>query len=246
MDPGLIARLERVLLSTWRPLEVEEREGWTVVANEGLTGRANSLSVVSEGPADRFDDLIRWVEAWYRSRRMTPAARMTPLSSGVDAELAERGYRHWKAGATVMVGPLGVLADLAGPGEVQGHRTPTPEWEAVSGDGPRARATLAKMRARSLVPERYAEVTMAGGVVAIGRGAIAHDHLMISGMATMEHARGQGLARSVMADLARWALDHDAATATLQVEHGNDRARRLYERIGFEAVYDYRYVALEH
>ena len=48
MDLALITRLERVLNATWTPLEVEERDGWIVAANEGFTGRANTLSVLTE------------------------------------------------------------------------------------------------------------------------------------------------------------------------------------------------------
>ena len=92
MDLALIARLERVLIATWPPLDLEERHGWIVAANEGFTGRANSLSVLTEGPSAHFDERIAWAEDWYRRRDMTPSARITPLSEAVGGHLADRGY----------------------------------------------------------------------------------------------------------------------------------------------------------
>ena len=68
---------------------------------------------------------------------MTPAARITPLADGLDAAFADRGYQHWKAGATVMVSPLEPLADQATPGAVTGSADPSPAWDEVAGPQPR-------------------------------------------------------------------------------------------------------------
>jgi ribosomal protein S18 acetylase RimI-like enzyme len=53
--------------------------------------------------------------------------------------------------------------------------------------------------------------------------------------------RRQGLARSVVTALARWAAERGAAQLYLQVEIGNGGARRLYDRLGFRFAYAYHY-----
>lgn len=42
-------------------------EGWAFSANDGITGRANSLTVLDQ-PAGALDGALDVMEAWYRAR----------------------------------------------------------------------------------------------------------------------------------------------------------------------------------
>jgi ribosomal protein S18 acetylase RimI-like enzyme len=52
-------------------------------------------------------------------------------------------------------------------------------------------------------------------------------------IAVVKEGEGRGVGRALMAAAERWAEDAGYPWVTLHVFEGNDRARRLYERMGF-------------
>ncbi len=56
------------------------------------------------------------------------------------------------------------------------------------------------------------------------------------GLSVREEYRGRGIGTSLLAAALATLLRGGAATVSLSVELGNERARRLYERAGFEPV----------
>ncbi len=247
MDVEEIARLERIMLATWPPLETAERSGWVLGANGGFTGRANSLTVIDHHDGDDIADLISWMEAWYRDRGAVPAARITPISTGVGAALERTAYGWWRPGANVMAGDLGPLcaAAVSHGYEVVGAATADDAWLDVSGHDEFGRSVLSQMYDGVAPASFHATVTRDGEAVAIGRGVVADGHLAIYGMETVPEHRRRGLARTVIGALARWAADQGATRTTLQVEVGNDGAHALYERMGLSDIYEYSYLARE-
>ena len=67
VDLAEVRYLEEVLLSAWLARDVEMVEGWAFSANDGITGRANSLTVLDQ-PAGALDGALDVMEAWYRAR----------------------------------------------------------------------------------------------------------------------------------------------------------------------------------
>ncbi|MEO0635599.1 MAG: GNAT family N-acetyltransferase [Pseudomonadota bacterium] len=70
-----------------------------------------------------------------------------------------------------------------------------------------------------------------------------HDRDMVGvfEVAVAQSARRQGLARRLVMSALRWAVKRGAKTAWLQVEADNQAARGLYDSLGFETAYPYRY-----
>jgi ribosomal protein S18 acetylase RimI-like enzyme len=52
-------------------------------------------------------------------------------------------------------------------------------------------------------------------------------------IAVVKEGEGRGIGRTLMAAAERWAEDAGYPWLTLHVFEGNDRARRLYEKVGF-------------
>lgn len=76
-------------------------------------------------------------------------------------------------------------------------------------------------------------------LVAMGGGWRPPDdreRMMVWGMWTAPEGRGRGHATSILTWLLTWAQKHHRTTVELHVSEGNDSARRLYERCGFEAT----------
>lgn len=79
----------------------------------------------------------------------------------------------------------------------------------------------------------------AGDLVAMGAGWVPPnetDRMMVWGMWTAPEARGRGHALSLLTWLLEWAGQGDITTVELHVTEGNDGARRLYERAGFQGT----------
>lgn len=53
-------------------------------------------------------------------------------------------------------------------------------------------------------------------------------------IAVVPSAEGRGVGRALLEAAERWAVDAGYRYLTLHVFAGNDRARRLYERVGYE------------
>ena len=122
---------------------------------------------------------------------------------------------------------------------VELQRDPSGGWlEAWTGgrgfdDLPTALALLTGSAGRTV----FARV----GDEAIGRGVALDGWLGITSMATVPGARRRGLGRAIVSSLLAWGHAQGCTRAFLQVEAGNDPARRLYERFGFRERYAYRY-----
>lgn len=64
----------------------------------------------------------------------------------------------------------------------------------------------------------------------------APGELLMDGIAVDESYRGRGIGTGIMNRLFKYGLDEGYGTVRLDVIDINDRARRLYEKVGFKAV----------
>src|SRR3984885_7524662 len=111
--------LERVAAAHWRGTEQEWFGEWLLRAADGFTGRANSALPLGD-PGASLDEALDYVSGWYRARGL-PAMIAVPLplpddcsASGLDAELADRGWAIRPGPAFVMVADLPLAAAGSG------------------------------------------------------------------------------------------------------------------------------------
>ena len=74
------------------------------------------------------------------------------------------------------------------------------------------------------------------GLVAAGHDAVDPAIVHLMAMWVQPEARGAGGADALVAAVVAWAESERATTVRLDVVHGNLRARRFYERVGFTAT----------
>lgn len=248
--------LQRVAARGWPPVETEHLGEWTLRASEGFTARANSVLPMGD-PGTGLDDALDRVCRWYDRRGLAPRIQVTTGDVDDDHVLASAlDARGWTAErhALLRTGALAPLADSAPDPRVRLRRDIDEEWlrgyRRASGA---ARDTA--VRVLSGGPSVWFATVGGTGSGAGGPGSDGPDPEPAAigrcvvdgrwaGFAAVEVAPGrrrEGLARAVMAELSRRALEEGASAAYLQVEPENTTALAFYDRLGFSDHHAYHY-----
>jgi ribosomal protein S18 acetylase RimI-like enzyme len=241
--------LQAVIARGWVAADQELLDGWTLRANGGLTGRANS--VLAAGQLRRpLDEALDAVVAWYAARGLPPKFQLAVEARRLlDAELGERG---WEPSENVHVmtrrlGPAGAdtagddaAGDDAAGDDVTVRPVPGADWfevyRAGAGGSEHARELLLRHPAVG-----FAELRQGGELVAIGRGTVDDRWLGITAVEVVPGARRRGHATAVMHALYEWGAAHGAVRAHLEVSASNTAALGLYGALGLRVHHDYRY-----
>lgn len=116
---------------------------------------------------------------------------------------------------------------------------PLPPWRtAAEITGSDGQAMVDALRAGH--PDSEVFIAERGGEVAgclhmlVALDFFGRRHAHISVIATSQAAEGTGVGRALMAYADQWARDRQLPFITLNVFAANERARRLYEKCGFE------------
>lgn len=230
----------------WPAQETARLGAWTLRAAGGFTRRANSVLPLGD-PGVPLTEAVARIARWYGDRGLPPYVQVTTGAEDSDETLAEAlGGLGWTAEghALLRTAALAPIADLPGAEAVHLSREADAAWLAryhrtgdlgdaalkVLGGGPSVWFAT--------VP---AEGDPAAGPAAIGRCVVDGRFASFGAVEVAPDQRRRGLARAVMAALARKALDEGASGAYLQVETDNEGARALYDRMGFTTHHAYHY-----
>jgi GNAT superfamily N-acetyltransferase len=247
--------LERVMATHWLPRDTERLGDWLLRAAGGFTNRGNSV-LVTGSPGLPFAEAVARVTSWYAARGLPSRAAVpdTAVPDTAVPDTAARAQPFAAAGwlrlpgvsAVVLTArtsgltappelPAGLFLDLA--------RSPDAAWRA-----------LYRYRGQELPPggiellmsapeQAFASVRRDGRTVAVGRGSLAHAWLGVTAVEVAPEYRRRGLARAVLAALARWGAERGARSTYLQVAEGNRAALALYLSAGFAVHHRYDYLS---
>ncbi|MEW2546112.1 GNAT family N-acetyltransferase [Streptomyces sp. NPDC047002] len=241
------AELAAVAARAWQPVESEPLGGWRLRAAGGFTRRANSALATGD-PGVPVAEALAAVRRWYEARGRTPYVQLEAESAAEQERVADAFAAHgWRpeADTEVWTGALAPVADLAADtAGVRLSRTVDEAWlrryhRTEQAVGPEQLHVLRSGPSTwfATVPDRAGD----GGPTAIGRCVADGRWAGFMAVEVDPAHRRKGLARAVMAALARRALDEGASAAWLQVEDDNAAARALYTDMGFAAHHAYRY-----
>ncbi|MEV4683454.1 GNAT family N-acetyltransferase [Streptomyces kurssanovii] len=236
--------LSRVTARAWQPVESERLGEWELRASAGFTRRANSVLPLGD-PGMPLDDALARVRDWYAARGLPAYVQTATGAAGTQEELcAELEARDWRAevSAQVQVGGLAAVGDLdadvsrvtlsrsfdeAWLRRYQRSGVPGPHVLKVLGSGPSV--WFASIAGEGRTP------------AAIGRCVVDSRWAGFMAVEVDPAYRRQGLAKAIMAALARRALEEGASAAWLQVESDNDGGRALYAGMGFRVHHHYHH-----
>ncbi len=226
---------------------VEHVGAWWLRHSTSSAWWAGTVLPHADAGADELVRLVDGAERFYAGHGTSARFQISPrvCPAGLDALLAERGYRR-ESPVSLQVAATTRVLERAPTDSLRVRLDDNPTsawfevWHAVSGHAGDRRAEW-DMLGRVERPSAYASAMLSDVVVAVGRVVADDGWAGVFGMATLPHARGQRAGRSVLAALAGWAAAHDADNLYLQVECDNMPALSLYEGAGFGEVCNYHY-----
>jgi ribosomal protein S18 acetylase RimI-like enzyme len=228
---------------------VEDAGGWWLRHAPGCAWWAGTVLPYRDARPGELLARVVGAEKFYAGHGAVARFQISPPASpeGLDSLLAQRGYRQ-ESPMFLLTAPAATVLEAvaAGPLRVDIDDGPTPEWFSVwqfahnPGSDPRCEWAALERVAQ---PCAYARAVIGDDTVAVGRAVADTGWAGIFAMATLPHTRGQGVGRSVLAALVRWAAGQQAASVYLQVERANLPAVRLYQRAGFTELCAYHYRA---
>ncbi|MEU1268074.1 GNAT family N-acetyltransferase [Streptomyces sp. NPDC005799] len=233
--------LAHVASRAWRPVESERLGGWELRAAGGFTRRANSVLALGD-PGIPLDEALDVVRRWYGDRGLPAYVQAATGAEGTQellcAELERRGWVR-EVTAEVWVGALAPVADRAEGAGVVLSREADESWLARYQRKGVSEVALKVLGSGPSV--WFATVPGAEAPAAIGRCVVDGRWASFAAVEVDPEMRRRGLATTVMAALARRALDEGASAAWLQVETDNAGARALYAGMGFAAHHAYHH-----
>ncbi|WP_434056979.1 GNAT family N-acetyltransferase [Streptomyces sediminimaris] len=245
--------LARAASRAWRPLESEWLGEWELRAAAGFTRRANSVLPLGD-PGMPLDEALSAVRRWYGERGLPAYVQTATGAEGTQerlcAELERRGWVR-EVSAQVWTGALAPVADRAEGTDVLLSREADEGWLSRYGRKGVGEVALKVLGGGSPRPGEagsgggpsvwFATVPGAGAPAAIGRCVVDGRWASFAAVEVDPALRRRGLATTVLAALARRALEEGASAAWLQVEDDNAGARALYAGLGFAAHHAYHH-----
>ncbi len=237
--------LDQAGVRSWPALQTEQLGPWVRRVGEGFTRRANSVAVLEPVHGEGLVELVTAAEEGYTSDGLPPRFQIPVLdeSAELDALLQTRGY-EWVDHSLVMTMDLSSVPD--GPDGVDIDTAPDDAWFetwwAVDGrpdeQGPAAHRLVDRLVSS---PDVNAGFISTPDRVSVGMGVVDGPLLAMASLATRPGARGQGHASAVITTTLAWGRVSGAEHGWFQVRVDNDRARSLYDHLGFVGSHEYRY-----
>jgi GNAT superfamily N-acetyltransferase len=240
-----LKRVEEVGLNGLQTQRQLFYDGWLLRVSPGKAKRARSVNPCF-GSTLPLARKIPYCERVYAERGLPVLFRITPFISPPDleAELAVLGYVAFQP-------TLVQLTRLDHPPETPPLNgvdlmTPTPATfaEAVG----QLQETTTEQRAAYLermthtpLPTRNVLAVMGGRPIGTGTVMLEDGLAGVFTMGTAPDVRGRGIASAILATMLRWAWEHGATHAYLQVDAENRPAISVYRKFGFVDAYTYHY-----
>ena len=224
------------------PLDVLLYDGWLLRFSEGVTGRANSVSVLYPSTVG-LPEKIAYCEERYAARGLPCLFKVTDVDGELEQLLLDRGYSAVTPTDVMLRG----LGDFPFPETADLVFTDAAEWfpryfafEETA--DPHRRDVLRRIHSKVAVDTLYGTLFHEGKPAACASGAVERGYMLLQNVVVDPSLRGRGLGRKLCEGMLARAREAGARHAYLQVVRKNAAALKLYENLGFRKIYAYRYL----
>ena len=236
--------LEELAANGHPPLNTMLYDGLLLRFSEGVTCRANSVSVIRPSQGDPAAK-VAYCEACYAKQGLPAIFKLTDPDADLSAFLENRGYS--------VVTPTDVMildldsADL--PSDTDGcvfSAEPSvwlPDYFAFEElSDPRRKDVLRRIFSRVLADTVYCTLLHGGRPAACASGALEQGYMLLQNVVADPALCGSGLGKKLCRAMLAKAKELGARYVCLQVVQSNTAAMNLYRGLGFRKVYTYWYM----
>jgi ribosomal protein S18 acetylase RimI-like enzyme len=234
--------IEEISLKAWPAFETINHHGWVMRFADGYTKRANSVTILEQVDSD-IEPKIIYCESEYRGRKQKPIFRLLSFTNPhlLDEKLAARGYQLIDPTLVMGLELLGQSFNQAPVLTQESLNDWLTAYQHVTGVESSLssihRMILAAIQSETIFVLRKEHEE----ILACGIGVLESNYLGIFDLATSSAQRRRGYATAVIQGLLQWSINKGACFSYLQVVKENIPARNLYEKLGYEPIYEYWY-----
>lgn len=247
-------RVEEASLNAWPALHQVLFDGWVVRLTRGFTKRANSVTPLYASTQPLLAK-VRYCEDLYAREGLRAIFRMTTIGEQnvLDELLASRGYEAADPTRVLNVSLGGRdfrVADAFADSTLSSFLAAYTRLSASPDIDGNVAASVADLHAAVLAAIRgetvFGSLLDDGKRVACGMAVVEGEVAGLFDVVVHPDARRRGHGRALVESLLARATEMGARHAYLQVLDDNGAARALYETLGFELLYEYRYRLYKH
>ncbi|MEM0899757.1 MAG: GNAT family N-acetyltransferase [Pseudomonadota bacterium] len=240
----LVRRMEAVSFRAWPAASVHYDGSWAVrLTASHPSRRLNSVNPLDPADYVDIDKRVARAAKRFQSYDRPLVFRLSPLAPApLEMHFDALGWQ--RAGESVVM--LGEFEEM----DIDGGFDLVPLKDInryvnssirISGEEPEHKPGLTEVIEAIRPPHGMFVLEDANGPVAACLCVHDNDLAGLFDLSVRPDAQGRGYGRAIVRGALRWAASQGATKAWLQVEIDNKRALQLYNRMGFEEVYNYVY-----
>lgn len=239
-----IRQIEAVGFRAWPAASVHYDGSWAIrMTASHPAKRLNSVNPLDPGDTDNMEQRVERAAQRSRAYGRPPIFRLSPLApKELDDYLEQRGWTRFDESLVMTVNIAHVdLSDALDQIPLKDIGRFIDAALQVNGESSALKPGLFEV-INSIRPSTGLFVIEEGSVP-VSTAICVHDGALagLFNIGTAEHRRRTGLGRTIVKSAMKWALQHGASKAWLQVEVANKGAIALYEQMGFSEAYRYAY-----
>lgn len=242
----MIQRIEEFSINAFPALSTVLVNRWILRFSDGYSKRANSVNLIYESSIDVLEN-IEICEGIYKRNNLNTVFKLTEKESNyeIDSILSERGYEY-VAKTNIML--KDITEFKISNEEKQGfviYRELKKDWfEAfvqMNKVSSQNAVTLQKMLQNIIPDVYYGAIIENEKIVAVGMGVAEQGYVGMYDIYVHSDNRRKGLGTKIMNNLIYEASKDGCTQSYLQVVDENEKAKNLYNKLGYEKQYSYWY-----